>query len=134
MVDGERPGIGVIARLRGRELVLDELVFDTVAGERAGGIQSQRPLCATSSLRNLTKSVRSGVASFAGNPQKRRKEERSSSASASFTSDRSCQVEKQAPEHRDWRPGGLTLRGRIERIKKHRDGVPVDQLAKLVER
>jgi len=34
-------------------------------------------LCATSSLRNLTKAVRSGVASFAENPQKRRKEDRS---------------------------------------------------------
>ena len=51
-------------------------------------------LCATSSLRYLTKAVRSGVASFAENPQKRRNEARSSSASASFTSDKSYQIER----------------------------------------
>ena len=51
-------------------------------------------LCATSSLRNRTKAVRSGVASFAENPQKRRKEARSSTASANFTSDRSYQIDR----------------------------------------
>ena len=56
--------------------------------------RARSSLYATSSLRNLTKAVRSGVASFAENPQKRRKEARSSSASASFTSDRSYQIDR----------------------------------------
>lgn len=49
--------------------------------------------CATSALRKRTKAVRSGVGSDAENPQNRRNEVRSSSASASFTSDRSYQTE-----------------------------------------
>ena len=49
---------------------------------------------ATSSRRWLTKAARSGVASSrAENPQKRRNETPSSSASASFTSDTSYQIE-----------------------------------------
>lgn len=43
-------------------------------------------------LRKRTKAVRSGVGSEAENPQNRRKEARSSSASASFTSDKSYQT------------------------------------------
>src|SRR5690606_1688186 len=58
-------------------------------------IRSNRTLSnsnATSALRKRTKAVRSGVGSDDENPQKRRNEERSSSASASFTSDRSYQT------------------------------------------
>jgi hypothetical protein len=47
---------------------------------------------ATSRRRNRTKAVRSGVGSNREKPQKRRKEVLSSSASASFTSDKSCQT------------------------------------------
>jgi hypothetical protein len=55
---------------------------------------SRSSLWATSSLRKRTNAVRSGVASVPENPQKRRKEARSSSASASFTSDRPYQIER----------------------------------------
>jgi hypothetical protein len=48
---------------------------------------------ATRSLRNLTKAVRSGVASFAEKPQYRRKEARSSRASANYTWDRLNQID-----------------------------------------
>lgn len=42
--DGERPGIGVVdARLLGRELMFDQLVFDAVIGERAGRVEAKRP-------------------------------------------------------------------------------------------
>jgi DNA-binding transcriptional LysR family regulator len=51
-------------------------------------------LYATSNLLNLTKAVRSGVASLAENRQKQRNEARSSSASASFASDRSYQRDR----------------------------------------
>jgi hypothetical protein len=47
---------------------------------------------AASWARSRMKPVRSGVGSWAGKPQKRRSEARSSTASASRTSDRSCQT------------------------------------------
>ena len=41
--DRERAGIGVVdADLLGRELMLDQLVFDALVGERAGGIEAER--------------------------------------------------------------------------------------------
>jgi len=43
MDDLERPGIGVVdACLLGRERVLDQLVFDPIVGERAGGEEAER--------------------------------------------------------------------------------------------
>ena len=43
MDDAERTGIGIIyADLFGRELVLDQLVFDTLVGQRASGIETER--------------------------------------------------------------------------------------------
>lgn len=48
---------------------------------------------ATRAFRKRTKAVRSGVGSETENPQKRRKEARSSRASASLTSDRSYQID-----------------------------------------
>ena len=50
-------------------------------------------LALTSALRNRTKAVRSGVGSVLEKPQNRRKDARSSTASASFTSDRSYQTD-----------------------------------------
>ena len=42
--DGEGAGIGVVdAPLLGGELVFDQLVFDAVIGERAGGVETERP-------------------------------------------------------------------------------------------
>jgi len=70
-----------------------------------------------SSLRNLTKAVRSGAASIAENPQKRRKEARSSSASASFTSDRSHQMDRS-------RALDIAKGSRIERIEQYRGRLP----------
>ena len=49
-------------------------------------------LWATSSVRKRTNAVGSGVAPAPENPQNRRKEARSSSAWASFTSDRMFQI------------------------------------------
>jgi len=56
----------------------------------------QRLVKATRSQQSAirTKAVRSGVASVPEKPQERRKEARSSSASASLTSDRSYQTDK----------------------------------------
>jgi hypothetical protein len=52
---------------------------------------------ATRALRKRTKAVRSGVGSVLEKPQNRRNEARSSSASASFTSDRSYQTDTSSP-------------------------------------
>jgi transposase len=62
-----------------------------LAGDRLehGFVQ---PPCAISTLRKRTKAVRSGVGFDAENPQNRRKEARSSRASASLTSERSYQT------------------------------------------
>jgi hypothetical protein len=74
----------------------------------------------TSARRKRTNAVRSGVGSCAAKPQKRRKLARSSSASASVTSDSSCQVAssnarafRQPPkggQQRQGRPAKLALR------------------------
>jgi hypothetical protein len=59
----------------------------------ASNSATSRP-CATSALRYRTKAVRSGVALLPEKqPQNRRKDARSSSASASFTSDKSYQID-----------------------------------------
>jgi hypothetical protein len=61
-----------------------------------GGDRVEKALsspCATSALRKRTKAVRSGVGARAENPQNRWNDPQSSSASASLTSDRSCQTE-----------------------------------------
>lgn len=54
---------------------------------------SQSSLWATGSMRKRTNAVRSSVASVPENPQNRRKEARSSSASARLTSGRSYRIE-----------------------------------------
>ena len=42
MDDGEGRGIGVVdADLLGRQLMLDELVFDAGEGKRAGGVEAE---------------------------------------------------------------------------------------------
>ena len=55
---------------------------------------SRSRLRAISALRKRTKAVRSGVSSVLEKPQKVRNEARSSSASASLTSDRSCHTDR----------------------------------------
>ena len=49
--DGEGPGIGIVdTALLGRQRMLEHLVFDTVVGERAGGIEAKRPQVAGENL------------------------------------------------------------------------------------
>ena len=51
MDDGESPGIGIVdARLLGRELVFDQLIFDAIIGERAGGVEAERTKVAGQNL------------------------------------------------------------------------------------
>src|SRR5215213_6597204 len=74
----------------------------------------------TSSARNRTKAVRSGVGSWAEKPQKRRKLARSSRASAKRTSERSCQVASRSARNRasGGQPGSPLVEDEISASKR----------------